>query len=739
VPVRTIARRLACSSIAALLIGGAASTAAILIASAEPAAAAPECSRVVLFALPGITWADVKSVEPPALLEAARAGGVGSISVRVAGPRTSYASGFATMGAGSRLQGDDELGLEITELARPPFVRARVRGLQTMRDRATRAGYGASPGALGQALSTPVAVVGDSRLFLTPTTLFQQWALLGGMDESGTVDLAAFGHNFLEVDPAAASFGARTNAQRAARALEDALARPCGLTIVAEGDLIRADLRSLALPENRAEYVRSALLASDRLLTVARQNLDQSSDLLLIASPTSPAAASEARLGVAVAEGPGYPAGSTLRSASTRRNGVVTLPDVAPTILDHLGMAAPAGMVGRPWFGVAAGEQRIASAIESDREAAFVDAVTGIAARGFIALQTLVYLAAVVTLLRARRWGGAPIRLLVPGALAVVAFPLATYLMGMLSGVALGSVRFVALLAAFDVALVAAVTVSLRRPLDRLLALTAATTLLLIIDLLTGARLQINTIFGYSPIVGGRFAGVGNMAFAVLGASALAAAALVVHRGAGGGEGSRARLALMVAAALLGVVIVVDGAPVWGSDVGGVIALVPAYGVGLLLLAGVRPSLRTVGGLALAAVAVLAIFLVFDLARPEESRTHLARLFERVAEQGPAVLAQTIERKAAANLRLLTSSIWALSVPPAAGCLAVLLLSPRATWAALRDRLPALSAGLSAALLLGALGFAVNDSGIAIPSMVLAFFVPYALIIRLCSLDDPAP
>lgn len=730
-PVRTIARRLACSS--TLLIARAAPAAALLIASAAPAAAAPECSRVVLFALPGITWADVKSVEPPALLEAARAGGVGSISVRVAGSRTSYASGFATIGAGSRLQGDDELGLEITELARPPFVRARVRGLQTMRERAARAGYGAAPGALGHALSTPVAVVGDSRLFLMPTTLFQQWALLGGMDESGTVDLAAFGHNFLEVDPAAAFFGERSDPERAARALEAALARPCGLTIVAEGDLIRADQWSLALPENRADYVRSALLASDRLLTVARRNLDKSSDLLLIASPTSPAAASEAHLGVAVAEGPGYPAGSTLRSASTRRNGVVTLPDVAPTILDHLGIAAPAGMVGRPWFGVAAGEQRIASAIESDREAAFVDAVTGIAARGFIALQTLVYLAAVVTVLRGRRWGGAPIRLLVPGALAVVAFPLATYVMGMLSGDALGSVRFVALLAAFDVALVAAVTVSLRRPLDRLLALTAATTLLLIIDLLTGARLQINTIFGYSPIVGGRFAGVGNMAFAVLGASALAAAALLVHRL------NRTRTSLIVAAALLGVVIVVDGAPVWGSDVGGVIALVPAYGVGLLLLAGVRPSLRTVGGLALAAVAVLAIFLVFDLARPEESRTHLARLFERVAEQGPAVLAQTIERKAAANLRLLTSSIWALSVPPAAGCLAILLLSPRATWAALRDRVPALSAGLSAALLLGVLGFAVNDSGIAIPSMVLAFFVPYALIVRLYTMDGPAP
>jgi len=723
VAARTIARRLTCSSVAALLL-----------ASAAPATAhaAPECSRVVLFALPGITWEDVRGIEPPALLEAARAGGVGSISVRVAGPRTSYASGFATMGAGSRLQGDGELGLEILDQSGMGFVRVRVRGLQPLRERARRVGYGAVPGALAEGLGIATAVVGDSSLVLVGGELpFAQWALLSAMDESGTVGLAAFGPGFLKEDPEAAPFvGVRTNAKRAARALEDALARPCGLTIVAEGDLIRADQWSLALPETRAESVRSALLASDRLLAVARRNLDRSSDLLLIASPTSPAAAGEAHLGVAVAEGPGYPAGSTLVSPSTRRGGVVTLPDLAPTILEHLGLDRPAGMTGRPWFGVADGEQRIERAIESDREAAFVDAVTGIAARGFIALQTLVYLAAAVAVLRDRRLRRAP-GLLVGGALGVVAFPLATYVMGMLSGHALGSLAFVVLLAVVDAALVTAVTVALRHPLDRLLALNAATALLLIIDLLTGARLQINTIFGYSPIVGGRFAGVGNMAFAVLGASALAAAALFVHRR------NRARTALIGAAALLGVVIVVDGAPLWGSDVGGVIALVPAFGVGLLLLAGVRPSLRTVGGLALAAVAVLAVFLAFDLARPEESRTHLARLYESVAERGPGVLTQTVERKAAANLRLLTSSIWALSVPPAAACLAFLLLSPRTTWTAMRERMPAVRAGLSAALVLGVLGFAVNDSGIAIPAMVLAFFVPYALIARLYAMDGP--
>jgi uncharacterized membrane protein YgaE (UPF0421/DUF939 family) len=51
---------------------------------------------------------------------------------------------------------------------------------------------------------------------------------------------------------------------------------------------------------------------------------------------------------------------------------------------------------------------------------------------------------------------------------------------------------------------------------------------------------------------------------------------------------------------------------------------------------------------------------------------------------------------------------------------------------------PRLRAGLVGALLVGVLGFAVNDSGIVIPAVVLAFFVPLAVLLHL-SLMEPQP
>jgi len=93
-----------------------------------------------------------------------------------------------------------------------------------------------------------------------------------------------------------------------------------------------------------------------------------------------------------------------------------------------------------------------------------------------------------------------------------------------------------------------------------------------------GSPLQFNGALGYSPEVAGRFIGFGNAGFAVFGASALFLACLVAARG---GRGARA-----VALAILAGAVLLDGAPVWGADVGGVLALVPAFGLVAVRLLG---------------------------------------------------------------------------------------------------------------------------------------------------------
>jgi hypothetical protein len=190
------------------------------------------------------------------------------------------------------------------------------------------------------------------------------------------------------------------------------------------------------------------------------------------------------------------------------------------------------------------------------------------------------------------------------------------------------------------------------------------------------------------------------------------------------------------------VTVIADGAPQLGSDVGGVIALVPALVVTFMLLAGKRPSWRIVAISVVGALVVLGIFLAVDLSRPPEAQTHLGRFFNDIRTRGGGVFLDTIERKARTNLRIFGSTIWTYLVPPALALIAYLLLRPRGRWHTLAVAYPRLRAGLIGGLLLAVLGFAVNDSGIVVPAMVLSFLVPMALLIHLsidASLEEHAP
>jgi hypothetical protein len=717
-----------------------------------PPAEARTCGHVVMLTLPGVSWSDIARYRPPNLMKAIDDGAAGSMSVRTIDPRTSYSDAFATIGAGARMQGGATAGGVAKESSTsaqaqgvappvlgPPFRSVIAAGVPEIRRLALRAGYGARPGALGSALGAHalvLAAVGkDFKLVPPRATGPGDWTLLAAMDQEGRVPAAAVGDAMLEPAPER-EFGIASNASRVRGAVERALAVPCSTVIVESGDLNLADLASAISGHRTSSLVRPALARTDALVGQIRARLNQR-DLLLIFSPTSPAAWPATHLGVAIAVGPGFGPGAALESASTRRTGFVTLPDVAPTVLSFLHIPEPATMNGQRWYAVSERDQnRIAAAVATDDEAVFVDRLQAGISTGFVAFQVAVYLIALVLIARReRRASPASDRFrrgLEVVVLSVVAFPVSTYLAGGVETHRLGELWMVILLIAIDLALVAVVTLSLKNSLDRLLALTGFTVLVLMADLASGARLELSTVFGYSPIVAGRFAGIGNIGFAVLASCSVLTAALVVHRW----KGSPA--ALIFAAALFGVTILFDGLPTLGSDVGGVIALVPALIVTWVLLAGKRPTLKlllvVVGVLALA----LVVFLLFDLSRPPASQTHLARLFEEFRTRGSSALTDTLGRKIRANLKVFGSTVWTLSVPPALAVMAWLLLRPRGRWQLVVETYPRLRAGLVGALLVGILGFAANDSGIIIPAVVLSFFVPLAALLHLSLMDRVA-
>ncbi|MGH9182078.1 MAG: hypothetical protein ACRDY5_10230, partial [Acidimicrobiales bacterium] len=220
-----------------------------------------------------------------------------------------------------------------------------------------------------------------------------------------------------------------------------------------------------------------------------------------------------------------------------------------------------------------------------------------------------------------------------------------------------------------------------------------------------------------------RFTGFGNTAFAVLGSTAILAAALHVH------HAPRRREALVTAAGLMTVVAVADGAPSLGADVGGILTLVPVFALTLLALAGRRISPRTVASIAVATVLLLGLATGVDLLRPAGSRTHLGRLVSQVADRGWEPLTTTVSRKASVNFRTYRSP-WAWTVPIVAAYMLYVLAWARG-WSRLLPPQSALRAAVVGVLATGLLGYAVNDSGIVVTALVFVYIGPFLTLLAL--------
>lgn len=646
----------------------------LLVLLPAPARAAGT-SAVLVVGAPGLRWDDV-TARTPALAQLAATGSTGALSARSAGPRTCPADGWVMAGAGNRARAD---AVDPDCSSTPP---GRAALAAVVRDNAGLR-YDSEVGALAQAVERTGACV----------------AALGGP-----------GAELMTGQP-------RTAGPPAA-----ALDR-CPLVVLDAGAVHHDGRRAADLARVDAAVAGAGAAARERGALLLLAGLADVAD--------TDGAGPVPRLHVAVAAGPGH-AGGGLVSASTRRAPYVQVVDLAPTVLRALGLPQPDVMTGQPWVRTADRTSR-AGLLDLDRHAGRMRVFTPVFFALLVVAQVLLYGGALLLWRRADR---APpprrVRRLVAGAaLVCAAAPVATFLADLLpwwrADPALPALLGAVALADGLVVALALVGPWRRRLLGPVGLVCTVTAVVLAADLLTGARLQMSSLAGYSPLVAGRFAGVGNVAFAVLAAAALLATACWAD-----GRGRRTCLA---GCALAGcATVVVDGAPPFGSDVGGVLALVPGFALLAMLLAGVRVSLLRLATVGAAGVGVVVALGLYDHSRPPDAQTHLGRFVGQVLSGDAATV---LERKAAANLSLLTHSVLTLLVPLLVLLAAQVLLRPPRPLAASFRHAPAWRSGLVAVLGMSLVGFAVNDSGVSVPALALAVAVPATVAVALRASGRP--
>jgi hypothetical protein len=381
---------------------------------------------------------------------------------------------------------------------------------------------------------------------------------------------------------------------------------------------------------------------SDQVIT----ELADRKDITTIVTGIGPAAGSEDpslqvlyRLGTTL---PGW-----LTSASTRREGIVTLTDLTRTLIDFGAPGSTVAVDGSPF--AVYGADLTVDAIDAKIDS--IAALSDAAVIGYLVLGlggAVLFVITVVDVLRAR--------FLLPKLIMTFGgvLPAVMMLTGAVPWQNSGSPGLVVslIVAAWSVTLTAlALFLGRLAQVPSTIAAAALTVAAFTFDAALGAVMQPGSLINSRPIFGLRWYGFGNVTFAAYATAGLVLAAYVAHRCL---VASR-RVAAVAAVGAIGFGIVIcEGWPSMGSDFGGVIALTPAVLWLMLALSGVKitwPKLLVIAGSALLAVAAIS---VLDWLRGPDRRTHLGNFVQRIID-GDAL--DVISRKAVASAETIASIV----------------------------------------------------------------------------------
>jgi hypothetical protein len=435
---------------------------------------------------------------------------------------------------------------------------------------------------------------------------------------------------------------------------------------------------------------------SDQIIT----ELAKRKDITLIVTGVGPNAGSNDpslqviyRLGTTL---PGW-----LTSASTRREGIVTLTDLTRTLIEFGGPTSPAAVDGSP-FAIYDANLTVDGI---DAKISSVAALSNAAPIGYLTLGLMAAALVVIMVISAlRAQFRLPKLILIPFGITPAAMVLTGALPWQYSN---SPGLFVSVLVTAWLVILTALALLVGRiaQIPNIIAATALNVATFTIDAALGAVMQPGSLLNSRPIFGLRWYGFGNVTFAAYATSGLLLAGYIAHRCLA----TDRRAAAIAAVGTIGFGIVIcEGWPSMGSDFGGVIALTPAVLWLMLALSGIRITWPKLLGIGFAAVLAVAMISVLDWLRGPDRRTHLGNFVQRIID-GDAL--DVISRKAVASAETIVSIMGIASLLIGIVLWIVILkyVVPR-----ISGDFTTLRSTCHAVLIVAILGTVLNDGGISV-------------------------
>lgn len=675
----------------------------------DPSVRANTPARQIIMVLwHGLSWEDIQTLafEEPAAW--------GFLNVRSGGGET-LSGAYLSISAGARAAGYNGAasfasnmgGQELYRLHTGQNPSAIVQPSIAFIQQAQKMDYLVKPGALGSALSdgglTP-RVLGNS----DGEDSFH-WAALIAMDHFGRVQEGSIGSEFtlLDLDY---PYGVRTDYDGLATAVRRA-EEP--LVVVDLGDPFRYDQYQTTFLLERRIAMQSRMVqeALEFLEAVLREK--PSNSILLVVSPYPPKHLADQGYWLTPVLCLGWKQG-LLVSGTTRWPGLITNMDIAPTILELLGVQHQQPMVGRPAV-VQVCEDAVTTLHAMEKRVGVLTRYRSPILRALVIGQIVVYTITLLSLIL-----NAPLPHWVTLTLRISLLIFLTLPLVLLLGDRLKFLGLVLVLGAAFVGL---------RNFNVLLfmgTIAFLTVLWICGDVLTGSWMMRYSILGYDPIGGARFYGLGNEFMGILVGTAVMGWAVWAER-------------LQLSATWRNIaglfffvpLILLIGAPSLGTNVGGAICAVFAFGTTWFAFTGKKLGLGKIWILILAVGALLGVLILLDGGNPKTEQSHIGQSVGLFQRDGLGALFLIIRRKLAMNFKLMRYSIWSRGLLVALAVMGASSVWPSKFLSWLKKNHPLVAKGIGGVAAGSIAAFLFNDSGVVAAATCLTFASATLLLLAL--------
>lgn len=544
--------------------------------------------------------------------------------------------------------------------------------------------------------------------------------VLIAMDKKGIVDEGDISSDILLKDPLYPG-GIKTDYQKIYNQIMEKDTSPV-LTVIETGDISRLEAEKDNLSSIMYQkYKKSTLKDLNSFIEKMKIWAEKKDNLLMVVTPFP--SIEDLKVGnnltPIILYGNGINKG-LLNSATTRRTGIVGNVDVAPTILNYLNLEKDY-MVGN-FIDIVPDDNNLEKLLDMNEFTVATSKNRLPVLTSFAIYQIVLLLIALFMVLFKKRINAKfyfPMRNLLLSGLVI---PVVLLYLPVLKIKNLTLTYIGIILSTF---ILSYITYHLgkkfKNPILPIVIISLLMTIGLMGDVIMGSPLIRTSLFGYDPIIGARYYGIGNEFMGVLVGAALV---LVL------GIKELFKIPKWLIIILLIPLIIVIGHPTWGANVGGTLTATAATIFIFLRIYKIKIGWKQLIFGALGMILIVSIMAIIDTFFLE-SQSHLAGAISSIKEGGIVTVFMIISRKLAMNIRLFGITIWSKVLVTSLLVFAILFYKPYGEIKSVFNRYSYLSIGWSGIVVASIVGFVVNDSGVvaAATSLIyLSFSLLYILI-----------